>query len=295
MSTAITKAGPAALSPRAEMTDEQVALLKRTICRGSSNDELQLFIATCNRLELDPFARQIYAVMRWDRKANREVMSIQVSIDGFRVVAERTGQYRGQAPVQWCGTDGKWVDVWLDASRPPAAARVAVHRDGFAEPLVRVARWDSYVQTTRDGKPSPMWRSMPDLMLGKCAEALALRAAFPHDLSGVYTPEEMGQASNGARRPEPDRSGPRDVAEQLADVEGEVVDEAPAQEAPGRLSDCTTATLCQAYVERYASHIAGHEDRIAKVAAHAEGLGLATEGEASWLDTVRGWLGEEAA
>ncbi len=172
------------------MSRDQVDLIKRTIAKGVTDDELALFLSTAQRMQLDPFAKQIYAVKRFDRKENREVMSIQVSIDGYRVCAMRSGEMDGEDGPWWCGDDGIWVDAWLH-EQAPRAAKIAVYRKGCARPFVGVASYDSYVQL-KDGKPNSMWERGPDFMLAKCAEAVAKRRAFPLELGGTVTSDEVG-------------------------------------------------------------------------------------------------------
>lgn len=159
------------------------------------------FLQHCARTGLDPIARQIYSIAR--KSKGQLKWQIQISIDGARLVAERSGQYEGQTTPEFTADGITWTQVWLSKEHP-AAARVGVYRRGFREPLYAVALWDAYVQTrdewsggrkTGNVIVSDMWLKMGPLMLAKCAEMLALRKAFPQDLSGLYSAEEMDQAS----------------------------------------------------------------------------------------------------
>lgn len=160
-------------------TPEQTQLIATTIAPGCSSDELRLFAYACQRTGLDPFSKQIYAIKRGGK------MTIQAGIDGLRAIAERTGELDG-SHTEWCGDDGQWSDVWI-SSKPPAAAKTTIWRKGSSHPFTGVARFADY------NAGQGLWSKMPAAMIAKCSEALALRKAFPANLSGVYSTDEMEQ------------------------------------------------------------------------------------------------------
>ena len=167
----------AIMAGRMEWTRDQIDLIKKTVAKGTSDDELKLFLYTCQKTGLDPLIRQIYAVKRGG-VSNQ--MSIQTGIDGYRLIAERTGKYAPGREPSFTEKDGRLVS---------ATAYVKKLVQGEWHDVAATAFYAEYEQPT-----GPMWRKMPHVMLAKCAEALALRRAFPAEMSGVYTQEEMSQA-----------------------------------------------------------------------------------------------------
>ena len=176
MSTAIATIDSAAVTVMG-WNNEQITVIKKQLCPGISDPDLLHFGMVCQRTGLDPFARQIYAIMRGNK------MTIQTGIDGYRLTAARSGVLAGIDDAEYDSEE----------SDNPAWARVTVYRmvQGVRCPFIAKARWSEYRQAS-----SPMWKTMPYLLLGKCAEALALRKAFPAELSGMYTNDEMMQADN---------------------------------------------------------------------------------------------------
>jgi phage recombination protein Bet len=180
----------------------QKAALVQLGIEGAPNADLAIYLNVCQRTGLDPFARQIYMIGR--KEGGRKKWTIQTSIDGFRLIAERTGRYEGQTEQQWCGPDGVWRDVWAERV-PPVAARIGVYKRGFREPVYAVAAWKEFAVYKLDNQTlTRFWSRMPSHMLSKVAEALALRKAFPQDLSGLYTTDEMDRSNHegGVETPE---------------------------------------------------------------------------------------------
>ena len=184
MSIMTTQEPKSELLSRLTFDEATVRAAKAIIARDAPDHIIKLVLYRCSQLGCDPMGRMIYAIER------KGVWSLQASIDLFRAVAEASTDYAGQIGPFWCGEDGVWVDAWLKKT-PPVAAKVGVERTGFKNPLFAVARFDEYAAG------GPMWQKMPSTMISKCAEALALRRAFPAKLTGLYTSDEMQQADRG--------------------------------------------------------------------------------------------------
>ena len=163
----------------------QLTTIKDTVAVGATDSELQLFLFHCERSGLDPLSRQIHFIKRGGKA------TIQTGIDGFRAIAERTNVYAGNDDYIF-NNDRTMYDM-VEHKELPKTATATVYKivGGQRVAFSATAVWDAYCPN--EGQ-NFMWMKMPYLMLGKCAEALALRKAFPNDLSGLYTTDEMAQA-----------------------------------------------------------------------------------------------------
>lgn len=288
-----------------KFNSEQVQLIARTIAKGANADELALFIAVSEKTGLDPFTRQIYSVPRWDSRLRCEVRQIQVSIDGARLVAQRSGEYAGQDGPYWCGEDGVWRDVWL-SSKPPVAARVGVSRRGFVAPLYAVALWSEYCPRNKEGQPTGQWPKMPALMLAKCAEMLALRKGFPAELSGLYSAEEMAQAGGDAPAPSfaalpaaqetPQGDPAVDQAEEEA-IRAEAAEVNP-DAIPAIKVEYLSKAESTALLKALAAKNIPLQDLVAAMAKATPPIHAPedmTKWEKGWKDRIRGWLFKQPA
>jgi phage recombination protein Bet len=203
------------------LTDEQMQLVKtQCVAPDAPDDVLRLHMQLCKNYGFDPMGNMLVWQKRWDKRSGQHRWNRVTTIDGFRSIAGDTGEFQGRIGPHFSGNGDAWIQkdesgkplydenglvkkIWVEAwvgTEPPVFARVGIWRTGFREPLFTVCRWDSYVQTDREGAVAGLWRSMPEVMLAKCAEASALRAAFPKRLAGLYERAEMLQADNPERR-----------------------------------------------------------------------------------------------
>lgn len=200
-----------------EWTPTQMAALAQMGIEDAPEGDLAVLFHQAKRTGLDPFAKQLHMIgrnvnlaeygqpPRWGKR-----YTIQTGIDGLRLVARRAADRRREVisvgQPMWCGEDGVWCEIWPKSKGHPVAAKIVVHRGDGEFPAV--VMWDEFVQTTRQGNPTSMWLNMPANQLRKCAEAAALRMAFPQDLSGLYIEDELPAEDVGTVAADPpSRSG----------------------------------------------------------------------------------------
>ena len=208
-------------------TEDQVDLIKRSVCKNSSDNELKLFLYTCKHAGLDPLLKQIYAIKRGN------TMTIQTSIDGLRLIAERTGKY---SP----GNEPKYA---YNASNELQSATAYVNKmtaDGKWHQVAATAYFSEYSQAF-NGKLTTFWNKMPHVMLAKCAEANALRKAFPFELAGLYSSEEMVNGLN--KNPDADDF-----------LTEEVVGSSSEDEVQINVPEGTDTKKVEAYIDHLSEH-----------------------------------------
>jgi phage recombination protein Bet len=189
-------------------SDNSLALIKRTVASDCNNDEFNVFIHMARALNLDPLRRQIYAFVFSKDNPDKRRMSIITGIDGFRAIAERTGNYRPDEDEPTYETDDGLKGPNNPAGIVKATVRVWKYSHGAWHKVTASAYWDEYAPLKEQwaydeakGKKAPTgrflldtsgnWPKMPRVMIAKCAEAQALRKAWPDDFSNVYADEEV--------------------------------------------------------------------------------------------------------
>ena len=227
MNEVATRAVGSTLAIRQDQSDwtpeQGQALLEMFNLGGAPLPVIRSYFHICQTTGLDPFKRQIHLIERQGK------FTPQTSIDGFRIIRDRSGVYDGDETF-WCGDDGVWTDAWLKPE-PPTAAKFVLYVKGRSKPVTAVARWSEYVQTKSNGDITKMWQRMAAHMLAKVAEALAIRKAFPDDTGGLYTDDEMAQATVIHEDGSTSSRGGRDRSPGLLDVGLETPPEPQRQES----------------------------------------------------------------
>jgi phage recombination protein Bet len=167
--------------------DSKKELIKNIFFKGCTDQEVEVFLHVCKSTGLDPLMKQIYPVKRYSASEKKEVMTCQTSIDGLRLIAERSSKY---AP----GRESTYI--YNDKNELVSATSYVkkMTPDGTWHEIAAIAFFDEYAQKKKEGDLNQFWSKMPHVMLAKCAEAQALRKAFPAELSKIYIKDEMDES-----------------------------------------------------------------------------------------------------
>lgn len=169
--------GTAVVPTRIEFDTKQLDTIAKVICVDSNGNAapsafVELFLAACRHSGLDPFLRQIYALKLQNK------WTMYVGVDGYRVIADRTGLMEGMDGPQWSSDGETWLD--FPFSDDPSFCRVQVWRKGVPRPFVAVC-----TMKAKRNASSKSWQDDAPGMLAKCTEILALRRAFPADMAVI--------------------------------------------------------------------------------------------------------------
>jgi hypothetical protein len=200
-----------------ELSEREIAALRAEYCKGFTDEQAETCFTFCRLRGLLPGKHVLFQLRRskeWDEFARAKVEVTKIvfitTIDASRLIAQRTGQYAGQAPEQYIYLDENGAPSIISEiplpqtplppkgtqalPREPWAVRTTVFRKDFPQPISSVARFDAYAATykTQEGiQLTEMWVKRGPEQLAKCSEMLSLRRAFPEELGGLYIAEEF--------------------------------------------------------------------------------------------------------
>ncbi len=186
------------------------------IPKGTPPEQVKLFALFCKKKGLDPITGQVFLMARRtynkDSKLYDTKYSYQTGIQGYRITAERTGKYAGNDDYLF--DEGLTMFQMLKENRQiPTTATATIYKliGNQRVPYTASAYWDSYCPPE---KQNFMWIKMPFLMLGKCAEALAFKKAFPDKMEGLYIHEEMQNAGEIIKEFPPPKKSQAEILEE---------------------------------------------------------------------------------
>lgn len=221
------------------------ALVEAIYPAAQSPDSVILALSYCRARKLDPFKRVIHIVPVWDSQQRRMVETVWPGIAELRTTAFRTGDFAGRDPSEFGPTINR--KVGSTQIEFPEWAQVTVYRivKGVRCPFPgpRVYWLEAYAQAKRDdASPNSMWAKRPRGQLDKCAEAAALRAAFPEEIGGELIDDEA-HGRYDAVDPAPPRPARADFVEGEATVHGESTDgrEAAGEDATQPTADAAAS------------------------------------------------------
>lgn len=151
---------------------ENRKLLLNTVAKGATEAEFLMFIEFCKATGLNPYKKEI-----WFIKTNKGDVQIMTGINGFLTIANRHPEFDGMS-VSINEENGKLI-----------SATATVYRKDRSHPSEATVYLQEYFKPSKFG--NGMWEKMPKMMLQKVAKSVALREAFPQELGGMYTQEEM--------------------------------------------------------------------------------------------------------
>ena len=183
-------------SPAFAMNEQELlGVLESSLYPGASKESIKLVIGYCKASGLDPMQKPVHIVPMWDSKASRMRDVIMPGVGSYRTQAARSGQYAGVTEPEF-GPDVTENIGGVEITYP-VWCRVTVKRrlpSGEIVEFSAVERWkENYA--VKGGKeksiaPNAMWAKRPYGQISKCAEAQALRKAFP-EVGAQPTADEM--------------------------------------------------------------------------------------------------------